>query len=75
MWIFFGGHYEIGLFFFFGGGGGGRGGSFLYTLGLFKVNTQNGNILWAAMFQTFFGMPDIPVFFFFFFFGGGGGVG
>ena len=75
MWIFLGGHFEIGLFFvfffFFGGGGG----SFLYTLGIFKVNTQNGNILWAAIFQIFLGMPDIPVFFFFFFFflGGGGG--
>ena len=75
MWIFLGGHYEIGIFFFFGGGGGGGGGSFLYTLGLFKVKTQNGNIFWAAKFQIFLGIPDIRVFFFCFFFGGGGGGG
>ena len=51
--------------FFFGGGGG----SLLYILGLFKVKIQNGNIFWAAKFQIFLGMPDIPDFF------GGGGIG
>ena len=55
------------IFFFLGGGGyyeiGPFGGSFLYILGLFKVKIQNGNIFWAAKFQTFLGMPD-------FFFGG-----
>ena len=69
-------------YFIFGGGGGGGGGalfffiifleggvSFLYILGLFKVNIQNGNIFWAANFQIFLGMPDIPDFFF------GGGMG
>ena len=63
------GQYEVRLFF---EGGGGR--SFLYILGLFKVKIQNGNIFWAAKFQLFLGMPDIPDFFFFFFLGGGGGV-
>ena len=52
------------FFFFFWGGG-----SFLYNLGLFKVNIQNGNIFWAAKFQICLGMPDIPDFFFW------GGVG
>ena len=69
-----GGHFEIGLFFFFfffWGGGGGL--SFLYIIGRFKVKIQNGNIFWAANFQIFLGIPDIPDFFFFF--GGGGGVG
>ena len=70
-----GGHFEIGLFFFFfffwGGGGGGL--SFLYIIGRFKVKIQNGNIFWAANFQIFLGIPDIPDFFFFL--GGGGGVG
>ena len=68
-----GGHYEIRLvilfyfiYFFFGGGG-----SFLYILGLFKVESQNGNIFWAAEFQIFLGMPDIPDFLFYFFLGGG----
>ena len=56
--------------------GGGGGGAFLYILGLCNVKIQNRNIFWAATFQIFWGMPDIPVFFFFFFFfGGGGGVG
>ena len=75
------------FFFFGGGGGWGghfwvitksdnffyRGGgrSFLFILGLFKVKIQNGNIFWAAKFQIFLGMPDIPDFFF----GGGGGWG
>ena len=49
----------------------GVGGSFLYILGFFKVKIQNGNIFWAAKFQIFLGMPDIPEFFFFL----GGGVG
>ena len=48
-------------FSFFLGGGGGL--SFLYILGLFKVKLQNGNIFWAAKFQIFLGMPDIPDFF------------
>ena len=30
--------------------------------GLFKVKIQNGNIFWAAKFQIFLGMPDIPDF-------------
>ena len=69
-----GGHYEIGLFFFFLWGGGGV--SFLYILGFFKVKIQKGNIFWAAKFQIFLGMPDIPDFFLIFFqVGGGGGVG
>ena len=55
-------------YFFFWGG---EGGSLLYILGLFKVKIQNGNIFWAAKFQIFLGMPDIPDFFL----GGGGGVG
>ena len=61
-------------YFLFGGGGGG-GGSFLYILGLFKVKIQNGNIFWAAKFQIFLGMPNIPdiYIYFFFFLGGGGG--
>ena len=61
--------------------------SFLYMTGRFKVKIQNGNIFWAANFQIFLGIPDIPDFFFFFFFfifflfliffffGGGGGFG
>ena len=81
MWIFVlfggGGHYEIGLFFFFGGGGGGGGRvSFLYIIGRFKLKIQNGNIFWAANFQIFLGIPDIPdLFIYLFFFGGGGGGG
>ena len=63
------------FFFFFFLGGGGERGSFLYIKGLFKVKIQNGNIFWAAKFQTYLGMPDIPDFFFFFFFFWGGGVG
>ena len=69
--------------FFFGGGGWGwgGGGSFLYIIGRFKVKIQNGNIFWAANFQIFLGIPDIPDFLFiyfffyfiFFFLGGGGG--
>ena len=60
MWIFF---------FFFGGGGGGH----FYTLiGRFKVKVQNGYIFWAANFQIFLGIPDIPDFFFL---GGGWGLG
>ena len=67
------------FFFFFGGGGvitKSGGGSFLYRTGRFKVKIQNGNIFWAANFQIFLGIPDIPDFFFyylFFFFWGGGG--
>ena len=70
MWISFGGrgggggslqNRTIFLFLFFWGGGGGL--SFLYILGLFKVKLQNGNIFWAAKFQIFLGMPDIPDFF------------
>ena len=49
--------------------------SFLYIIGRFKVKIQNGNIFWAANFQIFLGIPDIPDFFFFFFFFGGGGGG
>ena len=74
------------FFFFFWGGGGGitkwdyfdlfiffwGGESFLYILGFFKIKIQKGNIFWAAKFQIFLGMPDIPDFFFFFL---GGGVG
>ena len=56
------------LFIFFGGGGE----SFLYILGFFKIKIQKGNIFWAAKFQIFLGMPDIPDFFFL---GGGGGWG
>ena len=75
------------FFFFFLGGGGGSlrnriffffwgGGSFLYIIGRFKVKIQNGNIFWAANFQIFLGIPDIPDFFFLFFFAvGGGGAG
>ena len=50
------------FFFFFLGGGG-----VLYILGLFKVKIQNGNIFWAAKFQIFLDMPDIPDFLLFFF--------
>ena len=31
-----------------------------------------GIFFWAANFQIFLGIPDIPDFFFFFFWGGGG---
>ena len=37
---------------------------------VFMVKIQSGNIVWAAKFQIFLGMPDIPIFFF-----GGGGEG
>ena len=47
--------------------------SFLYIIGRFKVKIQNGNIFWAANFQIFLGIPDIPDFFDFFCGGGGGG--
>ena len=70
MWIFFfwgGGSLRNWTFFFFGGG------VFLYIIGRFKVKVQNGNIFWAANFQIFLGIPDIPDFFFFW--GGGGGWG
>ena len=52
-------------YFFLGGGGGN------------KYDKLNGNIFWAANFQIFLGIPDIPDFFFFliFFFLGGGGWG
>ena len=75
-----GGHYEIGLFFFFWGGGWEGGVSFLYIIGHFKVKIQNGNIFWAANFQIFLGIPDIPDLFYlfiiiFFFWGGGRGLG
>ena len=63
-------------FFFLGGGGGGRV-SFLYIIGRFKLKIQNGNIFWAANFQIFLGIPDIPdlfIYLFFFFWWGGGGV-
>ena len=54
-------------------GGGGRV-SFLYITGRFKLKIQNGNIFWAANFQIFLGIPDIPdLFIYLFFFGGGGG--
>ena len=56
------------FFLFFFGGGGEGGVSFLYMTGRFKVKIQNGNIFWAANFQIFLGIPDIPDFFFFFFF-------
>ena len=61
------------FFFFFLGGGGGV--SFLYIIGLFKVKIQNGNIFWAANFQIFLGIPDIPVCFFVVVFLGGRGWG
>ena len=72
-----GGHYEIRLFFFFFFFFfGGRGGvSFLYIIGRFKVKIQNGIFFWAANFQIFLGIPDIPDFFFFFLRWGWGGVG
>ena len=75
------GYFFIFILFFWGGGGGGVltksdyffsggwGGSFLYIKGHFKVQIQNGNIFWAANFQIFLGIPDIPDFFW----GGGGG--
>ena len=70
---------DIFFFFFFGGGGGGgrggRGESFLYIIGRFKVKIQNGNIFWAANFQIFLGIPDIPDLFLFLFFLLGGGFG
>ena len=47
--------------------------SFLYIIGRFKVKIQNGNIFWAANFQIFLGIPDIPDFFFIYFFFEGGG--
>ena len=53
------------FFFFWGGGGSLRN----RILGLLKVKIQNGNIFWAAKFQIFLGMPNIPDFFFW---GGGG---
>ena len=47
--------------------------SFLCIIGRFKVKIQNGYIyFWAANFQIFLGIPDIPDFFFL---GGGGGLG
>ena len=68
------------IFFFLGGGGGGwgvitksafflggGGVSFLYILGCLKVKIQNGNFFWAANFQIFLGIPDIPDFFLIFF--------
>ena len=64
-----GGLQEIGLFFLGGGGGGGGGVvSFLYIIGRFKVKLQNGNIFWAANFQIFLGIPEIPDLFFLFVF-------
>ena len=59
------------IYFLWGGGGGGgegvitksdffEGGSFLYILGLFKVKIQNRNIVSAAKFQIFLGMPEGP---------------
>ena len=60
------------FYFFFGVGGGG---SFLYIIGRFKVKIKNVNIFWAANFQIFLGIPDIPDFFFIFWGGGGGGLG
>ena len=39
------------FFFFFGGGGG----SFLYILGLFKVNIQNWNIFFSRVISFFLG--------------------
>ena len=69
-----GGHYGTGLFFFFffWGGGGVWG---VISIHFRAVKIQNGNIIWAAKFQIFFGIPDIPDFFFFFFSVGGGGGG
>ena len=63
------------FFFFFFGGGGGLGWGVI-SIHFRAVKIQNGNIIWAAKFQIFLGIPDIPdFFFFFFFFGGGGGWG
>ena len=50
---------------------GGGGGHFYTLIGRFKVKVQNGIFFWAANFQIFLGIPDIPDFFW----GGGGGVG
>ena len=47
-----GGHYGIG-----GGGGGGGGG--VISIHFRAVKIQNGNIIWAAKFQIFLGIPDI----------------
>ena len=76
FFFFFGGGGSLRnrIFFFWGGGVGGRV-SFLYIIGRFKVKIQNGNIFWAANFQIFLGIPDIPDFFLIFFFLGGWGVG
>ena len=57
-----------------GGGGGGRGCFFTFE-GFLRSRYRMGILFWAAKFQIFFGMPDIPVFCMCFFFleGGGGG--
>ena len=57
------------FFFFFLGGGG----VISIHFRVFKVKIQNRNIFWAAEFQIFLGMPDIPDFFLCVW-GGGGAV-
>ena len=66
---------ESDYFYFLGVGGGWGVG--VISIHFRAVKIQNGNIIWAAKFQIFLGIPDIPDLFFFFFFlvgGGGGGV-
>ena len=57
-----GGHYEIGLFF------GGGGGVISIHFRAFKGQDTEWEFFWAANFQIFLGIPDIPDFFFDFFF-------
>ena len=50
---------KLWIFFFFGGGGviaklDYFGGPFLYILGLFKVNIQNGNAFWDRKISNIF---------------------
>ena len=53
--ILWGGGVTTKLDYFFGGWGGGGGVSFLYIIGRFKVNIQNGNIFLGRKFSKFFG--------------------
>ena len=72
MWIFFGGHYKIGLYL---------GVIPMHFRVFFKVKVQNGGYFFGLLkFQIFFlGCLKFLIylffFFFFFFFGGGGGGG
>ena len=67
------------FFFFLGGGGGsirnrtffffffffwGGGGHFFTLYGVLRSKYRMGIIFWAANFQIFLGIPDIPDFFF-----------